>query len=547
MKNFHPIITASHQGFSLVEVILSAAILGMIVLGVVGSALYGETATVENGDHTRAVLLANEGIEVLRNLRDQDFDLLHDGVYGLEKTTSGWRLAQNPEQIDQYTRTVMISSIGDLYRKVTTTVAWQGIGGTPEEVHFDSTLSRWHALGQQSTGSGGGGGGSSAPTGGSGVPTFSGGADSGRTWVQRLHAKIPATDGIKDYIYGTSRLGEGTLIDVLTGWGTAVDVYSVKENGLVTGESSIDASFFGSVTITGVFATQHYLYVTTQDSKRELYIFNIDTPELPVFVGLYNISQSTTANQTTGALYVASVDRGGGDYQDTVAYVGLAYDGIPLSNNPELVAIDVSDPENPTTIGTLDVNQNSSYNLTVDETNSMLYLPSHDSVSEILTGVSIADPSAMTILSTASISWVNPMAKSSIGKQGNTVLIGDGNGEYTFDVTDPENITPIFSDVPQTSMTFAIAPHLFTNSNLGDYLLMGGRENIYSAFRFDAGEITSEVTPLTLDLGDDGEVTYAKVWTPSIEAGRLFPQFLYVSHYYSSINMFRIEAIDPDL
>jgi Tfp pilus assembly protein PilV len=56
------------QGFSIVEVLLAAAIFGFIVTGLVGAIVYGRSSSADAGDHSRALFLAEEGIEATRNI-----------------------------------------------------------------------------------------------------------------------------------------------------------------------------------------------------------------------------------------------------------------------------------------------------------------------------------------------------------------------------------------------------------------------------------------------------------------------------------------------
>lgn len=69
-----------YAGFSLVEVILSTAIFGLLVTTLVGGFLYGQEATFLAGSRARATMLAEEGIEAVRNIRDADFANLADSV-----------------------------------------------------------------------------------------------------------------------------------------------------------------------------------------------------------------------------------------------------------------------------------------------------------------------------------------------------------------------------------------------------------------------------------------------------------------------------------
>lgn len=74
------------KGFSLVEIVIGAAVLFLLVAAFGGAILQSQTLFAQSGDRARALLIAEEGIEAVRNIRDDDFTLLTDGLHGL---TSG--------------------------------------------------------------------------------------------------------------------------------------------------------------------------------------------------------------------------------------------------------------------------------------------------------------------------------------------------------------------------------------------------------------------------------------------------------------------------
>jgi hypothetical protein len=100
------------SGFSLVEVILSTAVFALLVTALVGAYLYGEEATVLAGNRARAALLAEEGIEAVRNIRDSAWN---ENVYtqsGVSANTGAWTFAGEGtnETIDIFTRTLTFAN-----------------------------------------------------------------------------------------------------------------------------------------------------------------------------------------------------------------------------------------------------------------------------------------------------------------------------------------------------------------------------------------------------------------------------------------------------
>ena len=108
-KERSPIDT--QKGFSLVEVILSTALFALLVTALVGAFLYGQESTAFAGNHARAVSFAEEGLEVVRNIRDAGFSNLTDGTFGLAVSGNQWTLSTSTDSMDIFTRQITIASL----------------------------------------------------------------------------------------------------------------------------------------------------------------------------------------------------------------------------------------------------------------------------------------------------------------------------------------------------------------------------------------------------------------------------------------------------
>lgn len=120
------VLFLSNYGFSLVEVLLAVSVFSFLVIALVGSLIYGQQATVLAGERTRAILLANEGLEATRNVRDENILSLTDGDHGLVISNNKWKLYGSEDVTDDfYTRNITISTIDDDRKEITSTVTWQ--------------------------------------------------------------------------------------------------------------------------------------------------------------------------------------------------------------------------------------------------------------------------------------------------------------------------------------------------------------------------------------------------------------------------------------
>lgn len=139
------------RGFSLVEVLLAVSIFGLIVTVLTGGLIYGQQSTAIAGMRSRAAVLADEGLEAARNIRDENFSNLTDGGYGLAISGNQWVFSGTSDVTDIFTRSVTISAVDANRKLVTSSVAWQQNQQRAGSVVLTTYLTNWQAS------SGGGG------------------------------------------------------------------------------------------------------------------------------------------------------------------------------------------------------------------------------------------------------------------------------------------------------------------------------------------------------------------------------------------------------
>lgn len=88
--------------------------------------MYGQESTALSGQRTRAVFLAEEGLEATRNIRDSEFSNLTNGTKGLAISGNQWVFSGSSDTTDSfYTRQITISTAGTNRKQVACTVTWQ--------------------------------------------------------------------------------------------------------------------------------------------------------------------------------------------------------------------------------------------------------------------------------------------------------------------------------------------------------------------------------------------------------------------------------------
>lgn len=131
----------NEKGFVLVEVILTTVIFILFVAAFVTAIIYGQENTVLAAQRMQAILYAEEGLEAVRNIRDEEFDNLTNGTYGLSQSGGEWVLSGSSDVQDIYTRQIVISDGGVKRKDIEVTVTWQQNTQRQGEVVLTSRLS----------------------------------------------------------------------------------------------------------------------------------------------------------------------------------------------------------------------------------------------------------------------------------------------------------------------------------------------------------------------------------------------------------------------
>ncbi len=135
----------TQTGFSTVEVLLAAGLLGLIVTAAVGSLIIGVQSVALAGTRGRAAFFANEGIEAVRSIRDASFSNLVNGTYGLAVSGSRWVFSGTADTSDIFTRQVMISdsTVSASFKLVTAVVTWAQTSQRAGSMTLATELTNW--------------------------------------------------------------------------------------------------------------------------------------------------------------------------------------------------------------------------------------------------------------------------------------------------------------------------------------------------------------------------------------------------------------------
>jgi len=132
-----------NKGQSLVEVLIALAIfiVGIATIGFL--VLDAGFASRQGAERTKAVLLAKEGLEAARSIRDNSFSDLTAGAHGLALSGNHWIFSGTSDTQDQYTRSVTISDIDTYTKKIVCAVDWQFASNRTGQVELATYLTDW--------------------------------------------------------------------------------------------------------------------------------------------------------------------------------------------------------------------------------------------------------------------------------------------------------------------------------------------------------------------------------------------------------------------
>lgn len=132
---------------SLVEAILAMALFAIISTGVISAIVYGQESTKMSGARERAVKIAEEGLEAVRNIRDSGYsNLPADGTYGLAISGGIWTLTGSSDVTDIFTRTVTLSTVDSRTRNVVVNIAWSQALQRNETISLNEHYSNWTSV-----------------------------------------------------------------------------------------------------------------------------------------------------------------------------------------------------------------------------------------------------------------------------------------------------------------------------------------------------------------------------------------------------------------
>lgn len=310
------VFSRSRSGQVLIEVLIAVSIIAILATSgftLVGSS-FGESQIARQ--ETQGQDLVTEGLEAVRQIRDQDFSALTPGVHGLTLSGTQWTFSGTSDVTNAtYTRTVTIAQIDAQQQDVTVQVVWTPRTGRTITLNSATRFTDWRTQ----------------P-----VPTST-----------NCRATVPSGDWSHPLVVGSADIGSGNSgTDVVVSGSYAyvsgvassstkpdLFVFDVSNPALPTLVKSID---IGAGGINSLFVKGNYLYAAAVLDSKELMIFDISTP--------------TTTFLAAGADLTGTANGLSVIVKDTLLAISRVQ-----SSNKEIYFYDITNPLIPSILSTKDV------------------------------------------------------------------------------------------------------------------------------------------------------------------------------------------------
>ncbi|MBI4252912.1 prepilin-type N-terminal cleavage/methylation domain-containing protein [Candidatus Uhrbacteria bacterium] len=418
-KVLSPIRNHIQGGFSLVEIICASALFALLVVALLGAYLYGEEAQMLAGNRARAVLIAKEGLEAARNIRDASFANLSDGAHGLITSGNQWSFSGTSDTSDIFTRQIVISSIDAKRKNVTANVTWRQNELRNGTVSLATELSSW--LGAKK---------GSAP---SLIACMN--LDVANSGNEAADGISIATQGNYVYLGRQNNNGYEFFVFDVTTPSTPVLLGKVA-----TGDTANDIAVSGN-----------YAYIASSDNAGELTVVDVSAPTALSVAAKFNLTAANSGNANADGLAVAI---GGGD---------RLYLTRTKSAGKELYVFDISAPTVPALLGSVDLNGDIRE---IGVSGNYVYAASGDNTQEFQV-IDVATPSAPVLAASLNLDQgaTQPDAFSiAIGV--NTVYVGrDGSAASEFYIIDTTTPTS-----PSIVSTLDVGTHILQSIDYNDAL-----------------------------------------------------------------------------
>ena len=371
------------SGFSIVEAMIGVALFVVFVSGLLTLIITSFVSPNIAGNRARAVLIAEEGLEAARNMRDNSFSNLSDGDHGLAVSGNQWQFNGAYDTTEIFERVVNVSTVSTDIKRLTATVTWTDVNNKLNNVVLISDLTNWQKLG-----------------------------------IGNWSTMIVQS--------GLSLNGNQSGLDVMVQGNYAyfVRTNSTPNFAIIDITDPAAPILSGSLNLGGdlnaIYVLGNYAYVTSTTNNSEFMVIDITDKNAPIQVGTYN----APGNGDAKGLFVVG---------STAYFTRVAAGG---AGENEFYIINVTDPANPALLGSLNLESTANY---FKISGNYAYLASTDNTREFQV-IDISNSASPTRIFVYNINanGDNNSDAYSMEVYGTTALVGRLDGRfYPFNISNP--------------------------------------------------------------------------------------------------------------
>lgn len=384
----------NNHGFVVVEALLSASILVIFFVAFLGIVLYNQKAYDDFSNRQRAIQLAEEGVEAVRNIRDADFNSLSDGSYGISSSSGTWTLVPSSDNIDIFNRQISISTISSDIKQISSSVKWES-PSISQSVLLTTYLTNWAVLEE------------------SDVCWDNPFIESGLSVGTCASGSEVVVQG--DYAY---------MVKAGTSNFSIIDISNTANPSLVGSCTNSNCSL--SATLQSIAVQGDYAYITSTTNGSELYTVDISNKSNPRRVRTYDApgnGDGRTLWIDNGRLYMTR------NYGSNTAQY-------------ELLVFSLDNPSNPSLLGGLNI-ENTCTDIVVS--GNYAYLACSDTSREFQV-VDVSNPSNMSLSKRYALNIPGSNTGWALTMLGSVAFIGMNNGLiYSVNISNPQSPSIISS------------------------------------------------------------------------------------------------------
>jgi hypothetical protein len=426
-------------GFSLVEGLLSAVVLGLIVTTMVGAFVYGRESARLAGARSRGSFVADEGIEAVRNIRDAAFSNLSAGAHGLAISGGQWIFSGSADAVDIFSRSLTIAAVDSRRKSFNVGVIWVQNPQRTGTITADGRLTDWRR-------------------------------DFADWSASSTADTLDLTGGTNATEIALYRTASNTYAVVVRNSSGAAELYVVD----VTDPA--DISLVGSVDLganaNDVAVIGSHVVVASAADTQELQVVSLSTPSVPAVVGTLDLTGATNANAVAG-------------FGDTI-FIGRVGGG-----NQELYALSIATPSTPNLISGLELGT-SIAKIVLAQNNSYIYAAA--AADEFLV-IDVSSPASMSLA--GSFNAAGGADGTAVAAFSTSAVLGRGNGEiYVLNVSTPSSPSSVGGPIDIGASINDLS------MGVGDIYIFAGTNTGGAQFQvLDVSVLTTPTVLETLSIG----------------------------------------------